>query len=83
MDGRGLDIPEELGQEVDGIHGVLVLLIEHKMTETPAVLWPRMLSRGFSGTHEWRDERLNVKMDKEMYQTQSAFKIVLFTCFHF
>lgn len=46
------DRPEELGQNVDGVHGVLVLLIEHEMTETPAVLWPRVLSRGFGGTHE-------------------------------
>jgi len=65
--------PEELGEKVDGLHGVLVLLIEHEMAETPTVLRPRMLSRGFGGRQRKRRMKKDKVMKHRLKQHNQAF----------
>ena len=40
--------PEEFGEDIDGFHGVLVFLVQHKVTEIAAVLRPRVLPGSFN-----------------------------------
>jgi len=45
---RGGSGPEELGEHIDGVHRVLVLLVEDKVAEAPAVFGPGVFSRCFN-----------------------------------
>ena len=42
-----MSTPEELGENIDGIHSVLILLVEDKVAETTPVSGPGMFPRGF------------------------------------
>ena len=45
-------LPEELGEHVDGLHGVSVLLVEDEVAEGPTALRPGVFPGGCPGTQE-------------------------------
>ena len=45
--GAAVSTPEELGENVDGIHSILVLLVEHEVAESTAVFGPGVFPRCF------------------------------------